>query len=81
MPRRIAVASVAAGLAVVAFGALLLFVRPGSEQPPLPHATLNPVQERDDEDAPKRGVVGRVVTPGGRAVEGAKVTLLPLFEG
>jgi hypothetical protein len=80
MPRRVAQIVLAAGLAVVAFGIVLISLGPRDDEPSaMPRATLEPATPDAPDDADARGVRGTVVTRDGDAADGVKVTLVPLF--
>ena len=79
MPRRVASIALAAGIAVVGFGVVLIAIGPPDDAPAvMPRATLAPAAD-DGADDSGTGVRGTVATRDGDAADGIKVTLVPLF--
>lgn len=86
MPRRVAVVSVLAGAAVVAFGVALLFLDapPAPDIVQAPMATLTPIDNDTPIDA-RSDITGQVRSAGRskqkeKGLEGVAVELTPLFE-
>jgi hypothetical protein len=79
MPRRVAQIVLVTGIAVVAFGVVLISLGPPDDEPSaIPRATLEPASD-DPKPSTDRGVRGTVVTQDGDAIDDVKVTLVPLF--